>query len=45
MERRPCGKTGFKLSVLGAGCWAYGGGSYWGEQNQADVGAVVRRAW
>lgn len=44
MERRPCGKTGLKLSVLGAGCWAYGGGSYWGEQNQADVDAVVHRA-
>jgi len=44
MERRPCGKSGLKLSELGAGCWAYGGGSYWGEQNQADVDAATQAA-
>jgi aryl-alcohol dehydrogenase-like predicted oxidoreductase len=26
------------------GCWAYGGGEYWGEQSQRDVDAVVRCA-
>ncbi len=32
------------LPVLGMGCWAYGGGEYWGAQNQHDVDAVVRYA-
>jgi aryl-alcohol dehydrogenase-like predicted oxidoreductase len=26
------------------GCWAYGGGEYWGPQSQQDVDAVVRSA-
>jgi aryl-alcohol dehydrogenase-like predicted oxidoreductase len=26
------------------GCWAYGGGAYWGEQSQKDVDAVVHAA-
>ena len=30
--------------MLGMGCWAYGGGEYWGAQNQEDVDAVVRYA-
>ncbi|MDR1318954.1 MAG: aldo/keto reductase [Treponema sp.] len=33
-----------KLSRIGIGCWAFGGGEYWGDQNQKDVDAVVRRA-
>lgn len=44
MEYRNCGKTDLKLSAIGCGCWAFGGGKYWGEQNQADVNAVVRAA-
>ncbi len=30
--------------MLGMGCWAYGGGEYWGAQSQQDVDAVVRCA-
>ena len=30
--------------MLGMGCWAYGGGEYWGPQNQQDVDAVVQCA-
>lgn len=45
MELRACGRSGPKLSVLGLGCWAFGGGDYWGRQDQADVDAVVRRAF
>jgi myo-inositol catabolism protein IolS len=46
MELRECGRSGLKLPVLGLGCWAFGGGEYWGERHvQADVGAVVRRAF
>jgi aryl-alcohol dehydrogenase-like predicted oxidoreductase len=26
------------------GCWAYGGGDYWGEQSQQDVNVVVEAA-
>jgi aryl-alcohol dehydrogenase-like predicted oxidoreductase len=32
------------LSRIGIGCWAFGGGEYWGEQNQKDVDAVVHLA-
>jgi aryl-alcohol dehydrogenase-like predicted oxidoreductase len=44
METRACGASALKLSVLGLGCWSFGGGEYWGPQDQADVDAVVRRA-
>ena len=43
-EQRPCGTSGLQLPVLGIGCWAFGGGTYWGPQSQADVETVVRRA-
>jgi aryl-alcohol dehydrogenase-like predicted oxidoreductase len=32
------------LSVLGLGCWQFGGGAYWGACEQGDTDAVVRRA-
>jgi aryl-alcohol dehydrogenase-like predicted oxidoreductase len=41
MEYRECGASTLRLSVIGAGCWAFGGGEYWGDQNQRDVDAVV----
>jgi len=44
METRACGASGLRLPVLGLGCWSFGGGDYWGPQDQADVDAVVRRA-
>jgi aryl-alcohol dehydrogenase-like predicted oxidoreductase len=33
-----------QLSRIGIGCWAFGGGEYWGDQNQKDVDAVVHAA-
>ena len=30
MEQRECGHSGLTLSVLGLGCWSFGGGEYWG---------------
>lgn len=44
MEYRKCGNTGFSLSVIGTGCWSFGGGDYWGAYNQADVNTVVHAA-
>lgn len=44
IELRKCGKHRLKLPVLGMGCWAYGGGEYWGAQSQRDVEEVVRFA-
>jgi myo-inositol catabolism protein IolS len=44
MELRTSGKSKLKLPVLGMGCWAYGGGEYWGAQSQPDVDEVVRYA-
>jgi aryl-alcohol dehydrogenase-like predicted oxidoreductase len=44
MERRTCGNTGISLSVLGIGCWSFGGGDYWGAQDQSEVNAVVHHA-
>ncbi len=44
MKRRKMGSSGLELSVLGMGCWQYGGGSYWGNQDQRDVDQVVHQA-
>jgi aryl-alcohol dehydrogenase-like predicted oxidoreductase len=44
METRSCGNSELRLSVLGTGCWAFGGGDYWGDQSQKDVNEVVRRS-
>jgi myo-inositol catabolism protein IolS len=30
------GKTGVKISAMGLGCWAFAGGSYWGNQEEQD---------
>ncbi|MBP1934222.1 aldo/keto reductase [Ammoniphilus resinae] len=45
MKQRRCGTSDLKLSTLGLGCWAFGGGAYWGEQSQQDVQEVVDRAF
>ena len=42
MKKRLCKNAGFELSVIGVGCWAFGGGDYWGAQNQNDVNDIVR---
>ncbi|MBN1183990.1 MAG: aldo/keto reductase [Bacteroidales bacterium] len=44
MEKRVCKNSGLELSVLGTGCWAFGGGEYWGDQNQKDVDSVVHES-
>lgn len=44
MELRTCGNSDLKLSLLGLGCWSFGGGDYWGERKQSDVNKVVSKA-
>lgn len=44
MKKRLCKNSGLELSILGTGCWIFGGGDYWGEQNQKDVNNVVQES-
>src|SRR5680860_1533604 len=44
MEKRKCKNTSMELSVLGTGCWSFGGGDYWGGQAQSDVTKVVHES-
>jgi myo-inositol catabolism protein IolS len=44
VETRPCGTSGLGLPAVGLGCWAFGGGEYWGPQDQGDVDQVVHAA-
>jgi aryl-alcohol dehydrogenase-like predicted oxidoreductase len=44
MKNRFLGASGISLPCLGIGCWAFGGGAYWGEQSQKDVHTVVSAA-
>lgn len=44
MEKRTCGESSIEISPMGIGCWAYGGGDYWGPQAQSDVTEVAHAA-
>lgn len=44
MKKRLCKNSGLELSILGAGCWTFGGGKYWGSQDQKDVNSVVKES-
>lgn len=44
MKKRLCKNSGLELSILGTGCWTFGGGDYWGDQNQKDVNNVVQES-
>ncbi|MDR1814213.1 MAG: aldo/keto reductase [Tannerella sp.] len=41
MKKQKLGKSDIFVSAMTAGCWAFGGGEYWGEQSQKDVDSVV----
>lgn len=41
MKKNVVGKSNIEINALGMGCWAYGGGSYWGDQAQQDVNDIV----
>lgn len=44
MKMRGLGKSDIEVNPIGMGCWAYGDGDYWGEQNQKDVDNLVHKA-
>ena len=46
MDKIQLGNSDLKVSRFMVGCWSFGGedGSYWGEQKQADVNALVAEA-
>lgn len=44
MEKRKCGNSDLELSVLGLGCWPFGGGTYWGGQEQGVVNDIIKAA-
>ena len=44
MEVRRCGHSDFTLPALGIGAWSFGGGDFWGEQDQGSVDGVVHMA-
>lgn len=44
MEYKELGRSGIRVPGMAMGCWAFGGGGYWGEQSQSDVDRVVARA-
>ncbi|MDR2451160.1 MAG: aldo/keto reductase [Candidatus Accumulibacter sp.] len=44
MKYKELGVSGIEVSVIGLGCWSFGGGAYWGPQSQRDVDNVVAAA-
>jgi len=44
MMKRRVGLSDIVVHPMGMGCWAYGGGEYWGAQNQSDVNEIVHLA-
>ena len=44
LPRKQCGDSDLTLPVLGMGCWAFGGGEYWGDYSQKEADAAVRCA-
>jgi aryl-alcohol dehydrogenase-like predicted oxidoreductase len=41
---RELGKSGLSIHSLGMGTWAFGGGTYWGEQPQTEVNDICAAA-
>ncbi len=45
MRYRNAGSTDLKLSELGLGCWALGGGNYWGDSRPEDEKKLLQTAY
>ncbi len=44
MKKRNSKNSSLNFSVLGTGCWSFGGGKYWGDQNQKEVDKIVSKS-
>lgn len=44
MEIREIGKSGIKTSAIGLGCWAIGGGTWWGENDDRMSVETIHKA-
>jgi len=46
IDLRPCGASGLEISVLGLGCWMFGGdeGDYWGGYTDAEAYDLISAA-
>lgn len=47
MEKRTLSPSGLELSLLGLGCWSFGGqeGDYWGPHDDRDAAEVIASAF
>ena len=44
MEYRSIRNSNTDLSVIGLGCWMFGGGDYWGDHHQKDADEIIHAA-
>ena len=44
MEHKRCGSSDLRLPAMGVGAWSFGGGDFWGPQDQNSVDLVVHSA-
>ena len=44
MKQNNLGKSALKVTEIGFGCWAIGGGANWGEQEDRDSCEAVQAA-
>lgn len=42
MKYKPVKNTTLSLSVIGTGCWSFGGGVYWGKHDRQNADSVIR---
>ena len=44
MQYRRLGRTGIEVSTVALGCWAFAGGTLWGEQDESQVEPTINAA-
>lgn len=45
MQYRRLGRTDISVSAIALGCWAFGGGPYWGDRDEQLSADTIRRAF